>query len=330
MKRTLTWALAAIPLLAACDESTTSGPEEAMETQLAVYLTDAPGDVANVWVNIGSIYFQGGPGGRLDVLTEPTGPILLTELTDSAIEIVSGLEVDPGQYRQLRFILLGAVLEDTEGNIYSYEDMEHPDGLEITGDLICPGCGNSGIKVKLAGDALDVGDGENGMVLDFDVAQSFGKPAGRSGKWVMKPVIHAVKVDDGEDPETPGAGASVSGSVMLATDSEGAEIELPACPEGTPRSVKDFVPTATAATLVDDAGEPIMRSGEVGEDGSYSIDFLSEDSYAFGHVSPIELGDWRLVFEATVDPAESHVAGDVSDVDYVIQSAVCEANPAQG
>ena len=321
--------MAAIVALAACDDGSIE-PVMFQDGTLSVFLTDAPGDVAAVWVDIAEVYFQGGPDGRFPVLSEPTGLVELTELQDRAVELVGGLEVAPGTYSQLRFVLSAAVLEATDGTVYAFGGAAHPDAEKVvTGELMCPSCSTSGLKVKLNNDALEIGEAGTGLVMDFDVAQSFGKPAGNSGKWVMKPVVHAVKMDDGVDPEMPGAGASISGSVALGVDGGGQPIVLPACPAETPRTIQDFVPTATAATLVDDADQPIMRSGEVGEDGTFSIDFLDADSYAMGFMSPLELGDMRLVFEATVDPATADIVGeaDVMGVAYVITSAACEANP---
>ena len=261
---------------------------------LSIFLTDAPGDVAAVWVDIAEIYFQGGPDGRLNLLSESTGLVELTELQDRAVELVGGLEVEPGTYSQLRFVLNSAVLEATNGDVYAFGGAAHPDGLAVTGELKCPSCTTSGLKVQLPGDALEMDEEGAGLVMDFDVAQSFGKPAGQSGKWIMKPVVHAVKMDDGVDPEMPGAGASISGTVALATDEGGAPIVLPACPAEVARTIQDFVPTATAATLVDEEAAPIVRTGEVGEDGAFSMDFLEEDTYAMGFLNPLELGDMRL------------------------------------
>lgn len=296
---------------------------------LSVFLTDAPGDVEKVWVDIAEVYFQGGPDGRFPVLSESTGLVELTVLQNRAVELVGGLEVAPGTYSQLRFVLAAAVLQAKDGTVYAFGGAAHPDGLDVTGELKCPSCSTSGLKIQLNNDALDIGEAGTGLVLDFDVAQSFGKPAGNSGKWVMKPVVHAVKMDEGVDPEMPGAGASIAGTVALGLDDGGQTIVLPACPAESPRTIQDFVPMATAATLVDEADQPIMRSGEVDEDGTFSIDFLDADSYAMGFLSPVELGDWRLVFEATVDPATAEIVGeaDVTGVAYVITSAVCEANP---
>lgn len=315
----------------ACDAETTDPSQQQPETMLSVYLTDAPGDVEAVWVDISEIYFQGGPGGRFTILSEPTGLVELTSLQDRAVELVGDLEVEPGNYAQLRFILASAVLEATDGSVYVFGDAEHPT-LPTTGELKCPGCSNSGLKVNLNGDAVAMDEGVNALVLDFDVAQSFGRPAGQSGKWIMKPVIHGVKATDGEDPEMPGAGATIAGTVRLGTDAEGAPITLPQCPEGTDRGLDDFVPTAVAINLVDDLGEVIVRTGEVNDEGLFSIDFLEADEYTLSWVPFVELGELRLAFEASVTPDGVDVADglDVDGVEYVITAARCEANTTGG
>ncbi len=318
--------------LLACDSASTNPNDLLQNATLSVYLTDAPGDVAAVWVDIAEIYFQGGPEGRQSVLSESTGLVELTSLQDRAVEIVGGLDVDPGTYSQLRFVLSAAVLEATNGEVYGFGDAVHPDGLEITGELKCPSCSSSGLKVQLKGDELAIEDGGNSLVLDFDVAQSFGRPAGQSGKWVMSPVIHGVKSQDGEDPEAPGAGSEIAGTVALANDAAGAPVEIPACPAETPRTLRDFVPLAVAINLVDDVGDVFVRAGEVREDGSFSIGFLDPDTYTMSHMTAVEVGSMQLVFEATVVPETAEVAAgsDVSGVEYVIESAVCEEIPTGG
>ena len=309
----------------ACDDSGVSGVAED-ETTLSLYLTDAPGDVAAVWVDVSEIYFQGGPGGRLDLVTEPTGLIELTELVGTTRSLASELEVAPGIYSQLRFVLAAAVLEATNGEVYTFGGADHPDGLETTGELKCPGCSNSGLKVKLANDRLELEDGDNAVVLDFDVSQSFGRVAGNSGKWLMRPVIHAIRTDDGGDSDNPSMGSAVRGAIALAADAEGTSIALPQCPAGQDRTIGDFIPTATATTLTDGEGTVIVRTGSVKDDQTFEIGSLEPDAYTMGYESELVFDAVKLVWSATVDPTEiAVVAGeDVSGVAYTILGASCE------
>ena len=76
--------------VAGCDEGEPTTPDTP-QTSLTVLLTDAPGDVAAVWVEIVEMYFQGG-GGRTDlgyVPEEPPAFIELTELAGTAQELVN-------------------------------------------------------------------------------------------------------------------------------------------------------------------------------------------------------------------------------------------------
>jgi hypothetical protein len=53
------------------------------------------------------------------------------------------------------------------------------------------------MRVESREGATDVGEGEVIVLIDFDVAQSFGHAGGQSGKWVMHPVIEATDVTFG-------------------------------------------------------------------------------------------------------------------------------------
>ena len=328
MKRLFLLIALAIPTAfatSACDSGSTVAADE--DSRLSVYLKDAPGDVAAVWVDIEQIYFQGGPGGRLTVSEAPTGLIELLALRDHAQQIVDGLAIEPGLYSQLRFVLASAVLETTDGRVFAFGGAEHPGGLPVTGELKCPSCSNSGIKVKLAGDAVELEEGANGLMLDFDVGQSLGRELGNSGKWRMSPVIHATRIKT-DDPDDPDAGSTIAGSVALAQLEQGGTVVIPACPDGEARTVQDFVPLATAATLLDGEGLPIVRSGNVDEEGRFEIEFVEPDAYQMGFQAEVAFSDFKLVFGASAEPAEVVIAaGESADgVAYTVLSATCEAN----
>lgn len=316
MKRTRIASLLGLAALAmACDTSPTDEPHG--PAVLSVHLTDAPGDVARVWVDLSEMYFQGSPQGRTVIQSEPTGLVELTSLVGTTQELAAGLELTPGRYRELRMILRSGVLETTEGGVFTFGDAEHPDGLATTGELRCPSCSSSGLKAKLAGDEVTLEAGNQTLLLDFDVSQSFGHAAGGSGAWVMHPVVN------GTMQPGPATGVSVSGTVILGTDTEGASVVIPACPADQPRSIADFVPTATATTLVDGEDTPIMKSGATNAEGAFVISALEPDTWAMGYHSEVVFGDKKLVFDATADPMNVPVAADVSGVTYTITGATC-------
>lgn len=189
-------------VLPGCDDSI-SGENTG---RLTVLLTDAPGDVLSAVVTIESIYIQGGApqdgddedeGGRLYLRTDPVTTDLLT-LRDDVATLVESAVLPEGRYGQLRFVLSGAYIEvegeDGASQIFATEGYAEapaaPDGV-----LQCPSCAQSGLKISLPA-GFEVIEGEEESVLvDFDVAQSFGKQAGNSGLWVMHPTITATRVN---------------------------------------------------------------------------------------------------------------------------------------
>jgi hypothetical protein len=306
--------------LAACDESGISGPGSE-KASLSVYLTDAPGDVEAVWVEILQISLQGAEGGPVNLLGSPTDLVLLTDLVGTTHLLVENAELDPSTYSQLRLVVGDAVLLSGDGTVYVKGDPTLPGGLEGApmGNLQCPSCSQSGLKVTLPNDEMELEEGSAALVIDFDVSQSFGHKAGNSGNWIMRPVIHGMLT------ESVSSARAIRGTVGLAMDGEN-PILLPDCPPGEPRSIQDFIPTATLMGILDGEGNPIVRSGTVAEDGSFQISFLAPGSYSMGHVAELTLGEFVLSFTAGVEPAEVTVgSGDVEGVVYTIQSAQCEA-----
>ncbi|RKG93283.1 DUF4382 domain-containing protein [Corallococcus terminator] len=180
-------------LLAACGED---------KARVTLKLTDAPGDgIEKAVVTISKVYLKGsveGEEGKGDVvlLSEPVTTDLLTLANDTA-DLVTDAEVPAGTYKELRFVITGGyiqVKQDGQSRIFAtsanYEGL--PEGAQVDGDLQMPSASSSGLKVKFDKDAdvtITSDDDQKVILVDFDVAQSFGKEAGNSGKWVMRPII---------------------------------------------------------------------------------------------------------------------------------------------
>ncbi len=309
-------ALLSLPLLAvmatACSDSTSS-----QVASVSLALTDAPGDVDSVWVDIREIYLQG-ENGRTPLLSEDAAADLelveLTQLAGSTLDLVSDVEIPAGTYGQMRFVIDGAVLETEGGEVFVYNAI-HPHGATATGDLKCPSCSQSGIKVQLPGDVADLEGGAHLIVLDFDVSQSFGHEAGGSGMWVMHPVIRGAEV---------GFTGTVSGTVDVERDDQDAPlVTIPECPAGTPRDLTAFVPRADAQTLTDDEGEAITATTTVAQDGTFTFPFLSPDEYDFTYESEVAFGDETLTFTATAPGIVEVTLGANLTVEYVVTAATC-------
>lgn len=292
-------------VLAGCNEGTSSPGT----TSASLYLTDAPGDVEAVWVDILHAYVRG-DGEQIDLLDGPTGLIELTALTDDVAPLAEGVELPAGRYKELRLVIGDAVLETMDGDVFSKDGTAHPDGLETTGTLHCPSCSQSGLKVKFA-EQLELGEDGFVVVADFDVSQSFGKERGNSGRWVMHPVVHGTAL---------GSGGEINGTVAL-----GDGVTLPECPAGTPHALDFFVPTGTAQTLTDGEGLAIVRTGSTAPDGTFSLDFLAPDTYDMGFFEEVEVADHVLAFEAEVAPASALVStgGSADGIAFTITSATC-------
>jgi len=281
--------------------------------RVSLALTDAPGDVEAVWVEIGEIYLQGGGNsGRTTLLdatdAEGLGLVELTQLAGTTLDLIEDVEIPAGNYGQLRFVVEGAVLETEGGEVFTH-NATHPLGTAATGSLNCPSCGQTGIKVLLPGDVANIEAGAHLIVLDFDVSQSFGRAAGQSGSWVMAPVIRAAEL---------GFSGSVSGTVDVAP-----LVEIPACPAGTGRDLTAFVPEAVAETLLDDSDDPLTSSTVVASDGSFSFSFLHPDEYDLGFVTDILFDGATLTFEADAPGLVDVTSGGNVTVTYTITSATC-------
>jgi len=286
-------------LTAGCGDGDGTGPSD--EPTLTIELTDAPGDLAHAWVEIRKISLTGGDesGGPV-LLDEPTELIDLLTLAGTTAELIRDVPIEPGTYGQLRIVIGDAIVEAEDGRVFATEGAGHPEGMAATGDLKCPSCTQSGLKVNFRG-GLQLKSEAKVVVLDFDVSQSFGRERGNSGRWVMSPVITATEV---------GVSATVTGSVSLA---EGAA--MPEC-GGEARSLTDFVPTIADGETV--------KTGLVSDDGSFSIAYIPPGAYSVSYEDAIEFDAEALRLTATVS-AEDVVlgSGESASVDYIISEATC-------
>jgi hypothetical protein len=174
--------------LAACGESGPNGT-----TSLSVQLKDAPGDFHTAVVTISEVDLVGS-GGVTVLSTTPTTVDLLT-LANSTADLVKDFAVPSGTYTELRIKLSGGYIEvenaDGSTSIYAssptYTGL--PAGAQVAGQLQMPSLAQSGLKVTMANNALDITGDQKILLIDFDVTQSFGHQAGGSGMWVLHPVI---------------------------------------------------------------------------------------------------------------------------------------------
>lgn len=185
---------------------------------VSLLLKDAPAGFSKAVVTISEIDLVGS-GGNTVLTTQKTTTDLLTLANDTA-KLVDGAVVPVGSYSQLRFVITGGYVE-VNGVIYAssatYEGL--PPGAVVGGMLRMPSYPESGLKVDLPGGSVSVGTGSKVLLVDFDVAQSFGQDAGASGSWVMHPVMQATEFElsGGVDVTLAlGQGVTLPGTTTLA------------------------------------------------------------------------------------------------------------------
>jgi hypothetical protein len=281
--------MAAVLGLTACD----TGAAGNDTSRVRVLLTDAPGDLAVAEVTISEIYLQGSEG-RITLFDGPATYDLL-ELQNGVTAELSEILIPRGEYSQLRLVVQSASITTNDGRTFS------TDG----GTLMCPSCAQSGLKVNLPGGSVRLDAESEVLLIDFDVAQSFGREAGRSGRWVMHPVMHASDF--------------TTASVIRGTVSLGSDVTLPETCGEQEITLARFVPTATA-------GEVVV-SGRTEADGNFRFSFVAPGDYALSHVETVSFDNGDvLAFQATVTPA-SLTIGSSEDVTaaYTVTGATCTA-----
>ena len=250
------------------------GPKE---STLTIQLTDAAGDFKAAVVTIDEIYLQGN-NGRVVLSTTPTTTNLITLANDTQT-LVQDAVVPEGTYGELRFVISGGYIEveneDGTTSIYasSRDYAGLPEGATVAGDLQMPSFAQSGLKVKLPGDKLTITGEQKILLVDFDVAQSFGHAAGQGKKWVMHPVVEATDI-------------LASGSVKV-TLAAGEGLSLPTV-NGERLTLGSFNATLTNAAgsqeqlaLVDTNGDGVFEA---------HFKFLLPGNFTVGIASPAGVG----------------------------------------
>lgn len=189
-------ALALTLPFAACDDGTGASADGTM----SLLLTDAPGDFLQAVVEIERIELigSGGEDGGAVVLFEPDNPFVtdLLALSNDVATLVEDGVVPEGTYAQLRFVIPNACIEvegeNQTSTIYASSGFQECGAAD--GPLQMPSFEASGLKVNLPGGASRVEGDSKVILLDFNVAESFGQVAGNSGQWVLNPVIRADEV----------------------------------------------------------------------------------------------------------------------------------------
>lgn len=186
--------VAASLIFTACDSTSEDGSRSTFKVQL----TDAPADYDAVNIDIQAVRLHKKEEAEMDssdsgsgwitILEEPLEVDLL-ELTNGNEITLGAVELEPGHYSQLRFVL-------GENNTITVDGQTMP--------LTTPSAQQSGLKLQLDAN-VEAGETYT-LLVDFDAARSIVE-AGNSGKYILKPVLHTVNLAEA---------GSISGTVQPA------------------------------------------------------------------------------------------------------------------
>ncbi len=292
MMKAMILPLVAVFALAGCEDGETTGSQQ---TSLTLLLTDDVGDFEQAWVRIDRIELTGSNEGGHLVLRDEAWEGELLELHNQVATLVEDVVIPEGTYSQVRFIISEGCIEvvsaedgsgePTETMVYassaSFDECGSPDG-----SLQMPSFAQTGIKVNLPGGSMETSGGQKVVLLDFDVAESFGQQAGASGMWVMHPVIHA-------------SDFSLSGGIDVLVELEDG-VELPA-----ETTLEDF-----QVELKDEGGDPVGTALDLSSDGEAVFQYRAAGDYTVHLVPPADL----TVTTDPADAADSEVGVEVSVV----------------
>lgn len=296
---------------AACADSATAN---ATNGKITVLLKDAPGDVKSAVVTISQIYMQGSSEGddassRVILRNTPITTDLLT-LANSTAELVKDGTVPAGTYGQLRFVITGGYIEveNADGSTSIYASSPNyaglPAGATVAGSLQMPSYATSGLKVNLPGGSVTLDAEQTVVLVDFDVAQSFGKDAGASGKWVMSPVVTATELQF-----TGGLKVTLTKDAALTLPSIG----------GTPVTLGQF-----KATVTKSGGTPTeLPLTDANNDGTFEANFqyLPAGDYSVDFVAPAGIASFTTT---PAHPATVSVASGVSGTFAAVLNGVTQ------
>ncbi|BDG09568.1 DUF4382 domain-containing protein [Anaeromyxobacter paludicola] len=244
IRRSALLALAAFALsgLAAGCGGSTSGSTGSM----SVHLVDAPGDYLHVSLDVQTIEIQSGTSGWI-VLGHPNKVIDLLALVNGlSEELANGASLPAGHYDQMRLVL------GTDNTVTL------SDGSVVA--LKVPSGSQSGLKFPVS---FDVAAGTTKDVfIDFDAHKSiFVHEAGRSGKYLLRPVVRAV------DRVVTG---SISGLVTDAT------------------THAPLAGAVVTAQQLDTTGTPVVvRTALTQADGSFQLDLLPVNASYYVVTQPV-------------------------------------------
>ncbi len=327
MRRRSYWLIlaTAAPLLAlaACDNAGPVALNGSNRSQLTVQLTDAPGDLAEAWVRVTKVQLIGGADSTVadtsaaDTTKSPqlsvdSGWINLLALQDGKTKSLFTGSVPAGHYGQVRLIVCDMYIVTTDSQVIATPGTTLPSGVTATAgtELKLTSQCHSGFKVVLRGGSLALDSaGATTLTIDFDAKRSFAHEAGKSGKWIVTPVLFAA--------QSKGSGTatgSIAGNVVLDTT-----IKFVKCGGDSLTAsllLQKFVPTAK---------DTAVHTGTTTAAGAFTIANLLPGTYTLGNAALGFANGDSLTYTAVATPASAAVtAGATTSANYAVSVVACK------
>lgn len=305
--------------LAACDTSMNVTSPGSDKARVTVKLTDAPGDLAEAWVKIDKIVLersaesQDSTSGRVELTPTSDDWIdLLTLAGGQATDLVTDT-VPPGTYSQIKVVVCDMYIRTTDSMVVATPGASLPDGVTATpgSELKLTSQCQSGFKVNFPQGGATLGDGNTTLLIDFDTKNSFVHQAGKSGKWIVTPVLRGTQ-------QTAGGGTTagtIAGNVVL----QGITLPLLCGGDSLVQAglLAKFVPTATKDSTV--------LAGTTTDAGAFTIANVAAGTYTLGADNVGLANGDSLLFTVAATPASVAVAGgQTTNAAYAVSAVACK------
>lgn len=259
----LTATLGSLFFLQACNKSNVSGVNPASgQGKVAVHMTDSPmANVSALTVNILKIEVHKNGADSTSgwkVISDSSETVNILNLTNGKTRLIGNQNLSAGTYSQIRLIL-GAKNTITVGG------QQFP--------ITIPSGSQTGIKIN-ANITVKPGQTFN-LLLDFNAAQSVHMTGHGNGRYMLKPVIHAVNMQ-------------MDGNIKGVTQPASAKASLYA-----------VMKSDTTSTLADTTSGDFKIIGLA--PGTYSLNVIPRDtSYADTTISNIQVNSADTVNVGTI------------------------------